>query len=255
MTILLPMLQGGLGNILFQVFGVIGISESLKINPKINITFWKPATQHSSLNYFDTLLVKLKKYHRNVQPKRIINEKNLEKLTFSNLKSDDVIVLKAYLQHYTYFWNLRDKLLSYLSFNACVQTKYPRLSESAFIHVRGGDYINHPIHQIELTNYYQKALDHIRAPHYYIFTNDEKYFNTLKYLQNVPHTIVRENEIDSLYLMTQCKRGAICANSSFSWWGAFLNRDRIICMPSKWFNNPKLITEGLYFPGVTILEV
>jgi hypothetical protein len=87
-----------------------------------------------------------------------------------------------------------------------------------------------------------------------VFTNDRNYCASQKYLDDIRYTIVDENELDTLYLMTQCKAG-ITANSSFSWWGAYLNRDRPICMPSKWFNNPAMHIEGYFFPGCFIHQV
>jgi hypothetical protein len=46
--------------------------------------------------------------------------------------------------------------------------------------------------------------------------------------------------------MSQSK-GCICSNSSFSWWGAYLNPNRPIYFPDKWFNDPSMDTSGLYF--------
>jgi hypothetical protein len=255
MAILLPMLQGGLGNLLFQLFGTLGISKHFGFHPTINLSFWKQATQHSTLNYFDTLLSPWKKFHKNIEPTKVMHEYKLRPIICETFNPNDIILWVAYFQNYIYFWHIRDSILSFLTFNTSVVERYPRLEESAFVHVRGGDYIGNPVHDINLSRYYENAIHTIDAPHYYIFTNDEAYFNSLTCFKNIQYTRVDENEIDSLYLMSRCKRGAICANSSFSWWGAFLNRDRTICMPSKWINDPSYYTDGLYFPGVTVLEV
>jgi hypothetical protein len=64
-----------------------------------------------------------------------------------------------------------------------------------------------------------------------IFTNDVSY--ALSQFPNIP--IIQESELDSLYLMSKCS-GCICANSSFSWWAAYLNSERRIVIPSKWVN-------------------
>ena len=69
-----------------------------------------------------------------------------------------------------------------------------------------------------------------------VFTNDRNYCASQKYLDDIRYTIVDENELDTLYLMTQCKAG-ITANSSFSWWGAFLGAYQSrspICVPKEW---------------------
>ena len=56
--------------------------------------------------------------------------------------------------------------------------------------------------------------------------------------------------------MSQCK-GCICSNSTFSWWGAYLNPDRPIYMPSKWFAQTMSNTSNFnfYFPGVIIVDI
>ena len=80
-------------------------------------------------------------------------------------------------------------------------------------------------------------------------TNDLKYALTKSFIQDIQYTVIDEPELETLYLMSQCA-GGICANSSFSWWGAFLNPHRKIVMPDKWYPHSTLNTEGYYFPGV-----
>jgi hypothetical protein len=108
---------------------------------------------------------------------------------------------------------------------------------------------------VNLSKYYVSAISHVKEHHYYIFTDDREYLSQQGWLSTIKYTIVDEDAVDSLYLMSQCQRGAICANSSFSWWGAFLNIDRPICMPSKWYNDPSMKTSGYYFPNVKVIPV
>lgn len=254
MTHITPMLAGGLGNILFQLAGTYGIAKSTRSIFTIDyISKWE-RSPHSSTNYFEGFLSKWKRFYRSVQPMRTIYEHKLHPLSIS--PSFGVSYIMGYLQNFRYFWDFRDAILSLLNFkNKDIVNKYPKLHESAFIHIRGGDYLNHPLHFIDLTNYYKKAIERVGAPHYYIFTNDEAFLAKQEWLKDVNYTIVHENEVDSLYLMSQCQRGAICPNSTFSWWGAFLNLNRPICMPSKWFNDPEMYIHGYFFPGVTVIEV
>jgi hypothetical protein len=87
-----------------------------------------------------------------------------------------------------------------------------------------------------------------------VFTNDKAYCTSLKVFKDIEYSIIEENEVDTLYLMSQCS-AAIIPNSSFSWWGAALNTDRPICMPSKWFNDIEYEISGYFFPGAIIIAV
>ena len=95
-----------------------------------------------------------------------------------------------------------------------------------------------------------KYAPHHENEEFVIFTNDIPYAKN--YFKDIP--IIQENELDTLYLMSQAK-GCICVNSSFSWWGAYLNPNRPIFMPSKWFGNILMDKSGYYFKGVQIIEV
>jgi hypothetical protein len=90
--------------------------------------------------------------------------------------------------------------------------------------------------------------------HFSVFTNDRGYCEKQEYLKDLDYEIIDENELDTLYLMTQCKAG-ITANSSFSWWGAYLNPNRPLCIPSKWFNDVEYFIGGYFFPGCYVHPV
>jgi hypothetical protein len=123
------------------------------------------------------------------------------------------------------------------------------------LHVRRGDYITNPVTNLYHGNctldYYQKAIDemikNIVDPHFFIFTDDpewaKKNINT-----GFPTKVIDHNGPDKDYedikLMSLCKHHII-ANSSFSWWGAWLcrNPDKIVIAPSKWFNKKEIENE------------
>ena len=136
--------------------------------------------------------------------------------------------------------------------------KYPKLKDSCFLHIRGGDYVGHPLHDVGLgKRYYPSTIKFMKdsgITHFSVFTNDTNYCAQQGFLKDVDYTVINENEIDSLYLMTQCKAG-ITANSSFSWWGAYLNPDRRICLPSRWFNDTEYYIDGYFFQGTYIYHV
>ncbi len=68
-----------------------------------------------------------------------------------------------------------------------------------------------------------------------MFTNDMDHIKSkFPFILEQPHTVVSENELDSLYLMSKCQLGGVASNSTFSWWGLYLNLDRPnLIIPSK----------------------
>ncbi len=116
-----------------------------------------------------------------------------------------------------------------------------RNSNSVFIHVRRGDYTG-PSRNLEMTlpvDYYNRAIDHMRYrlehPNFFVFSDDIAWVERNIALPRVC-TSVHFKPHEDLWLMSQCKH-AIIANSSFSWWGAWLNpsTDRQVIYPARWF--------------------
>lgn len=119
-------------------------------------------------------------------------------------------------------------------------------SNSISIHVRRGDYLLHPtVHNVLSLDYYTKAIQialwNITNPTFFIFTNDVPWVqqNLCPLLRHTHCSIVSHQDVsmhEDMYLMKECKN-SIIANSSFSWWGAWLNEntDRLVIAPKQWF--------------------
>ena len=118
-------------------------------------------------------------------------------------------------------------------------------SESVSLHVRRGDYVTSPeyreIYDICNLGYYERCIkyitDRVKSAHFFIFSDDSEWAkNNLKI--PFPTTFVGHNNdktnYEDLRLMSQCQHNII-ANSSFSWWGAWLNANpgKIVCAPEK----------------------
>lgn len=243
-------LQGGLGNQLFQI--AAGETISKNMGRKYYVESLNTSSAHSNERYFDSIF---KSWKHLYQPLRsvIFDEPNFEYTDWLPHQQFPTICLNGYFQNWMY---VCEDFKNRLSFNTSISEKYLLLKNSAFLHVRGGDYNNNWLHDVSLDSYYEKAISQFpERTHFYIFTNDVKFVLTKEFLKNIRHKFIFENEVDTLYLMSQCGLGGICANSSFSWWGAYLNPHRKIIMPSKWFNDPKMYTKGYYFDGVIKIEV
>lgn len=108
------------------------------------------------------------------------------------------------------------------------------ISENNFvaIHVRRGDYVNNPFYvDLSTTDYYQKAMAEFPDDNFMIFTDDIDF--CIDYFQGDRFQMNYESEIDALNTMASCK-GIIMANSSFSWWAAYLSKAKVIA-PKAWY--------------------
>jgi hypothetical protein len=156
------------------------------------------------------------------------------------------VYLDGYWQNELYFKDLRSVLLQELTpavpLNR-VETDYllqMRFPGSVSIHVRRGDYLNIKNIGVLDVDYYKNAInyivDRVKDPRFFIFSDDMNWckvnFNFLKQPIYVSET---RNEIVDLQLMSSCNHNII-ANSSFSWWGAWLNQNpnKIVVAPKGW---------------------
>jgi hypothetical protein len=183
---------------------------------------------------------------------------------FNSLGSN--IYLDGYWQSEKYFQKFEDQIRRDFQFKQIedpINLQYLKSIESnnsISIHVRRGDYLSSKDNQAKyyaLTkNYYKIAVSYLNErvinPHYYIFSDDVKWA-----IENLdikcPHTFISNNNAEQSYidmqLMSCCKHNII-ANSSFSWWGAWLNpnHQKIVIAPNLWFrdktNTIDLIPEG-----------
>lgn len=116
-------------------------------------------------------------------------------------------------------------------------------TSSVSLHIRRGDYLKIPQYAVCDEQYYSKAIryvnDHVEKPKFFVFSDDPAWCQTfLKRFEIDFHVVNRNFGIDSykdMFLMTQCKHNII-ANSTFSWWGAWLNNNsnKIVVCPEKW---------------------
>lgn len=136
-----------------------------------------------------------------------------------------------------------------------------RSALSVAVHIRRGDYVNNPktnaYHGTLSSLWYERAAKHIEGlvgkPRYYIFSDDPQWAKAhLAGIQDArfidPQTDGKDAE--DLHLMSLCEH-QIIANSSFSWWAAWLNRNgnKQVIAPLKWFSAARLDTRDLLPPS------
>jgi hypothetical protein len=166
------------------------------------------------------------------------------------------IYLMGYWQSFRYFDSIRQDLIKEIRPINQLSAQYQIYLEkikgclSAMIHIRRGDYVNLPVaakvHGFLGLDYYQNGmrllLENDIHTHFFVFSDDLDWAKA-----NLPHqekityietTDEKTAPIQELFLMTQCRRHLI-ANSSLSWWSAWLSVDQNphVIAPKRWTND------------------
>lgn len=161
-------------------------------------------------------------------------------------------------QWYKYFDHIKEDILKAFSFKESLDRRNQELQDlllhrdcSVSLHIRRGDYLNSPQYAAICDKaYYAKAIELVRKKidgkkHFAIFSNDTQWCveHIVPMLGSADATVVDWNmgydSYKDMRLMSAC-RVNIIANSSFSWWAAYMNsRDgKIVIAPDKWINRP-----------------
>lgn len=256
--------NGRLGNQLFQVaacFGIAASENKRDIYPKAGVLLPK-------WDYIDCLKNKnlictnyafncpINVYREEAFPYQEITLDSFAK----NQTPTDINAIFGYFQSEKYFKHI-DTLMRRLfepseEIRQKLLLKYePILSKkTCSIHVRLGDYVNNPFYEQLSVDYYGNAVATMKSEKqidYFLVFSDDIEWCKMNFRANGNYVFVEGNsDIEDLFLMSFCKHN-IGANSSFSWWGAWLNphKDKINIFPKKWFGNDvKLDTKDLYLP-------
>lgn len=258
--------KGGLGNQVFQYLMCLYLKEK---HPNERICgYYNPAflKNHNGLevqNVFDLELPNQTKWSTLVTlfargASRIVKGLKAEDKTFH----ENAIYYDGWWQDKRFFLNNVNKL-EFKDF--CLDTINTQIlneienKNSVSLHVRRGDYLtpkNKKIYAgICTLSYYQEAIkiveSNIESPHYFIFSNDMEWVEENLKIRNATY-VTNNTGVNSyldVYLMSHCKANII-ANSSFSFWGAKLNKhqNQLVVYPKKWFHThtPNIFSNEWY---------
>lgn len=191
---------------------------------------------------------------------KLLREKNLvymwkeakETITYNeNYFRKNNIYFFSHYQTEKYFKNIEEDLKKEYTFPLITDDKNKQIldkmknTNSISVHVRRGDYItSKSFKEICSLNYYKNAIKtiyrNVNKPYFFIFSNDIDWCRKNFDMENV--IFVDNNKGNKSYidmqLMSCCKHNII-ANSTFSWWGAWLNdnKDKMVLSPNRWFNS------------------
>ncbi len=184
-----------------------------------------------------------------------IREKHNYLFNENMFNSRDYTYYEGYFQNEKYFKHIRNELLQRFSLKEPLDAENTEVLEqikttnSVSIHIRRGDYVSldyvNKIHGVCSLDYYKEAIEYIAKkiensrenPHFFLFSDDIEWVKANLKI-DYPYTVVDFNQKKShfdLELMKNCKHN-IVANSSFSWWGAWLNEnpEKIVIAPKNW---------------------
>ncbi len=163
-----------------------------------------------------------------------------------NVFNNNNIYLMGYWQNEQYFIKHRQLILSTftpktpLQHNAKNYLARIKSEQSVSLHIRRGDYLKHDEIGVLPLSYYQNAIDYHqkRDEHvvFFVFSNDIEWCRqSLNNIHNVVFVEGTSSPIEDLWLMSQCEHNII-ANSTFSWWSAWLNQSskKIVISPKNW---------------------
>lgn len=242
-------LRGGLGNMMFQIASV----TSIAISKNTQASFGSLESHLNYLdgeNYFNPKLNHSYEYKHLNMFKNILSknpETNLKVYTYpfhySNINiPEDEVILDGFFQSEKYFIKHEKEIKELFKPTQdvldTINDKYGHLlsGNTISLHVRRGDYVNnshnHPPCSIE---YYSQALDTLSGDKVLVFSDDIKWCKDV-FIGDRFIYIDDEKDYIELYMMSLCKNNII-SNSSFSWWGAWLNNniDKKVVSPKKWF--------------------
>lgn len=168
---------------------------------------------------------------------------------FINISKNEYV--KGYFQTEKYFLDIRDVLLHQfvIKQELCESTilyskEIKQHKNSCSLHIRRGDYVSdkkaNSVHGTCDLNYYNEAIklntNKFENTHFFVFSDDIVWTKKNLSIENATYIDHKCIPHEDMYLMSLCKNN-ITANSSFSWWGAWLNehKNKTVIAPKKWF--------------------
>ncbi|MEQ1599426.1 MAG: alpha-1,2-fucosyltransferase [Methylotenera sp.] len=269
---------GGLGNQMFQYAAGRALSLSLGAQLKLDTRDFSGYQLHQGfeLNRLfncraeiatDTDLAHVLGWQRAKLVQRVLRRPQLKNFRYKNFvvephfnywsginQLEDNKYLYGYWQSEKYFIEFAENIRKDFTFKLLFSGQNSEIAEqisqvnAVSLHVRRGDYANSPkttaTHGLSSLDYYRAAVDyvsaHVNQPYFYIFSDDIAWVKANLNIDSptffVDHNTNQESYND-MRLMSLCKHNII-ANSSFSWWGAWLNSDveKIVIAPKQWFS-------------------
>jgi hypothetical protein len=244
-------LKGGLGNMMFQ----IAASKSLSLDNNTDCSF--PNLYHH-LSYLNNEINHNQNLKHSNDYLKIFNKlntsspnSNFKQIHYpfeyvNSLPINENVMIDGFFQSEKYFVHHRKLVIDFFDFSFInkkyIDENYTYITDKkcTSIHIRRGDYLKFPNHHPTQTiDYYYDSIEILKnnTDLFVIFSDDIQWCKENLKLENVLY-IEDEKDYIELYLMSLCDNNII-SNSSFSWWGAWLNENprKKVIGPLKWFGD------------------
>ena len=260
-------LHSGLGNQLFQLARAYGYAElcsgragvwvrAAELNPHA------AAGTAAAGNYHRTVFAKLARI--DVEPDYVSEEPEVATNVYLPGPACEPqrrhVHFRGYYQHERYLPRDRAAFLAALQLPRAAP-----MHRTAFIHVRRGDTVGHHMTDVGLTEsgYYEAAIALIRENHgsdvsFLVFSDDVEWCKASPLFAGPAFAFaVEPDEVSALMSMAACMLGGVAANSTFSWWGAFLNEsgNKTVVFPGSWYSASSGRVSDTPFRGSYVLHV
>jgi len=246
---------GRLGNQMFQFASLKGIAKNngyqYCIPPSQNQNEYRDHQLFGSFKLSNTTQLNIQFLDFN-RPTISENSFSFDERLFNNCP--DWVNLQGYFQSEKYFKNIKKEIKKDFEFVDDIlipcQESISELDNPIALHIRRTDYITNPNHTALDLDYYSRALKLFNDDQQVIIFSDEPEWCKNQELFESDRFLVSEGQSNymDMCLMTLCS-GHIIANSSFSWWGAWLAKSEKVIAPIDWFkksNNENLDTKDLF---------
>ena len=258
MSLLYSQLLGGIGNILFIVANIYSLSIDRKMNYCVSNNTSSVTKRKDESKWLNTILKSVNKVNK--KPNNIkfrYREKNHFYKKIPDTKNHS-LELSGYFQSEKYFIHNKTKIIKlFTKHKNKIQNKLNNIfnynDNTISLHIRRGDYLKlQHAHIVQSIDYFKNALQMLSEKLNYgninelnkdykfmIFSDDIKWCENNDFFNSFHNKryMGKNSAIEDLYLLSMCNHNIIC-NSTFSWWGAYLNNNKnnIVIAPSKWFN-------------------
>lgn len=285
MQYVITRLNGGLGNQLFQYAAGLALAERLGVPLKLDLSeFDSYRLRRYELDKFNIsaeiasaeetagFIINPSRFQRFYSRLAISLSLRFNRIAFRQIRFeyDEAfgkirypMYLNGYWQSEKYFKPVENKLRTELQLvdklGGESQAIFEEILEcpAVSLHIRRGDYISNPsaalVHGVCSLEYYHSAVHHVAAlvenPQFFVFSDDPQWARAnlkIGYRVKFVEANGPDRGVEDMWLMKSCNHHII-ANSSFSWWGAWLNDsiDKIVIAPRIWFLDNNIGTRDL----------